>query len=191
MYLKFLQKSCCFGWFKNKPSALIRREENKVEFFERQFHSEKLSFVHKNESEQSFELSLPICVFYRHIFNHEMQNFTLENHHMMNASQPFCWRITSTKVWKPASSPPPKELEIFSLAYNGVFLHFNYIRDERYLSQWRILFFPCISLQVFSPRNQSVEYLSLKSPIISKVKLSAAKIHLTFAQKIKWFVNHF
>ena len=176
----------------NKPSALIRREENKVEFFERQFHSEKLSFVHKNESEQSFELSLPIFVFYQHIFNHEMQNFTLENHHMMNASQPFCWRMTSTKVWKPASSPPPKELEIFSLAYNGVFLHFNYIRDERYLSQWRILFFPCISLQVFSPRNQSAEYLSLKSPITSsKVKFSAAKILLTFAQKIKWFVNHF
>ena len=176
----------------NKPSALLRREENKVEFFERQFHSEKLSFVHKNESEQSFQLSLPICVFYRRIFNHEMQNFTLENHHMMNARQPFCWRMTSTKVWKPASSPPPKELEIFSLAYNGVFLHFNYIRDERYLSQWRILFFPCISLQVFSPRNQSAEYLSLKSPITSsKVKFSAAKILLTFAQKIKWFVNHF
>ena len=74
----------------NKPSALIRCAENKVEYLERQFHSEKLSFVHKNESEQSFELSLPICVFYRHIFNHEMQNFTLENHHMMNASQPFC-----------------------------------------------------------------------------------------------------
>ena len=33
----------------NKPSAPIRRVENKVEFHERQFHSEKLSFVHKEE----------------------------------------------------------------------------------------------------------------------------------------------
>ena len=33
----------------NKPSALIRREENKVEFLERQFLSEKLSFVHKRK----------------------------------------------------------------------------------------------------------------------------------------------
>ena len=34
---------------KNKPSAPIRRVENKVEFFERQFQSEKLSFVHKRK----------------------------------------------------------------------------------------------------------------------------------------------
>ena len=47
----------------NKPSAPIRRVENKVEFLERQFHSEKLSFVHKKETEHSFELSLSICVF--------------------------------------------------------------------------------------------------------------------------------
>ena len=69
----------------NKLSALIRRVENEVEFFERQFHSEKLSFVHKKETEHSFELSLSICVLYRRI----MQNVSLENHHVMNARQPF------------------------------------------------------------------------------------------------------
>ena len=47
----------------NKPSALIRREENKVEFLEREFQSEKLSFVDKKESEHPFELSLSTCVF--------------------------------------------------------------------------------------------------------------------------------
>ena len=52
--------------------------------------SEKLSFVLRKETEHSFELSLSICVFYRRIFNLEMQNFSLENHHMMNARQPFC-----------------------------------------------------------------------------------------------------
>ena len=75
---------------KNKPSAPIRRLENKVEFLERQFQSAKLSFVHKKESEHSFELSLSICVFYRRIFNLEMQNFCLGNHHTMIARQPFC-----------------------------------------------------------------------------------------------------
>ena len=74
----------------NKLSAPIRRVENDVAFFERQFHSEKLSFVHKKETEHSFELSLSICVFYRRIFNLEMQNFSLENHHIMIARQPFC-----------------------------------------------------------------------------------------------------
>ena len=56
----------------NKLSAPIRRVENDVEFFERQFHSEKLSFVHKKETEHSFELSLSTCVFYRRIFNLEI-----------------------------------------------------------------------------------------------------------------------
>ena len=73
----------------NKPSAPIRRVENKVGFLERQFHSEKLSFVHKKETEHSFQLPLSICVFYRRIFNLEMQNFSLQNHHIMNARQPF------------------------------------------------------------------------------------------------------
>ena len=68
----------------------VRSVENKVESLERQCYSEKLSFIHKKETEHSFELSLSICVFYLRIFNLEMQNFSLENHHMMNARQPFC-----------------------------------------------------------------------------------------------------
>ena len=40
-----------------KPSALIRGEENKVGFLEREFESEKLSFVHKEESFHSCLLS--------------------------------------------------------------------------------------------------------------------------------------
>ena len=75
MYLEFLQTPRCLGY--DPPSI------NKVEFFERQFHSEKLSFVHKKEAEHSFELPLSICVFY-------LLNSSLENHHMMNVDQPFC-----------------------------------------------------------------------------------------------------
>ena len=47
-----------------KLSAPILRVENEVEFFERQFHSEKLSFAHKKETEHSFELSYSICVLF-------------------------------------------------------------------------------------------------------------------------------
>ena len=94
----------------NKPSAPIRRVENKVEFLERQCHSENRSFVYKKETEHSFELSLSICVFYRRIFNLEMQNFSLENHHIMIALQPFCWWMTFTKVSNPFLPSPPKWL---------------------------------------------------------------------------------
>ena len=62
MYLKFLPNPRCLGCFKTSQRSV-------VEFFERQFHSEKLSFVHKKETEHSIELSLSVCVFYRHIFN--------------------------------------------------------------------------------------------------------------------------
>ena len=75
----------------NKSTALIRREQNKHEFLETQCHSEKLSFVHKKESEHFFKLFLSICVFHRRIFKLKMRNFSLENRHMM----------TSTKVPNP------------------------------------------------------------------------------------------
>ena len=42
---------------------LRKQPENKVEFLEREFQSEKLPFVHKKESEHSFELCLSTCVF--------------------------------------------------------------------------------------------------------------------------------
>ena len=42
MYLKILQNVAALVAFQNGPSAL-RREENKVEFLEEQFHNEKVS----------------------------------------------------------------------------------------------------------------------------------------------------
>ena len=128
-----------------KPSALIRGEENKVGFLEREFESEKLSLVHKEESEHSFELSLSTRVFYRLIFILEMQNFTLKGHHMMNASEPFCRLMTSIPIpyvvahltfvgsgygWFILGKnffPKPLELEFFSLTYNGVSFFFSII----------------------------------------------------------------
>ena len=79
MYLKCLEKRVNLAALlvQNKPSAPIRRVENKVESLERQCHSKKLSFVNKKETEHSFELSLSICVFYWRTFNLETQNFSL------------------------------------------------------------------------------------------------------------------
>ena len=187
-----------FTTVQNKSSALIRREEIKVEFVEREFPSEKLSFVRKKESEHSFELSLSTCVFYRRIFNLEMQNFSLKPHHMMNARQPFCWRMTSTKVsnsppplWLPTwlllgrgygwfglgknFSPKPLELEIFSLTYNGVrFLSALYTSGGKFFSVQDMIF-PGYILASFSPSksvyrifSSEITYNLLKSQIIGR-----------------------
>ena len=95
MYLKCLQKRVNLAALlvQNKPSAPIRRVENKVEFLERQFHSEKLSFVHKKETEHSFELSLSTCVFYRRIFNLEIFPSSISTGYFFLKSP-----ITSSKV---------------------------------------------------------------------------------------------
>ena len=79
-------------WLHWKIGQAFRREENKVKFLEEQFRNEKLSFVHKKENEHSSELSLSICEPYQRIFNLEMQKFGLENHCMLNARRPFCWK---------------------------------------------------------------------------------------------------
>ena len=63
MYLKFLQKPRCLALVQNKPSALIRCEENKVEFLERQFHGEKLSFVYKKELSILLNILFPFVSF--------------------------------------------------------------------------------------------------------------------------------
>ena len=157
-------------WF--KTSQALRSVENKVESLERQCYSEKLSFIHKKETEHSFELSLSICVFYRRIFNLEMQNFSLENHHMMNARQPFCWWMTFTKVSNPFLPSHPKwltwpldvcgglgygwfywfSLRIFFPAslelYNGVsFFSALYVMSDIFFSPG--CFYPGIYLHVF------------------------------------------
>ena len=107
IYLTFLPKLRCLGWF--KTSQALHREENKVEFLEWQFHNEKLSFFHKKETEHSFKPFLSI-------FNPEMQNFGLENHHdhHENARQAFCWLMSLTKVSNPFLPLPRKKLQTYA-----------------------------------------------------------------------------
>ena len=121
-----------------KPSALIRGEENKVGFLEREFESEKLSFVHKEESEHSFELSLSTRVFYRLIFILEMKTLHLKATTWWTRASHFVdgWHLSPPPMWLPIwllwgsgygwfilgknFFPKPLELEFFSLTYNGV-----------------------------------------------------------------------
>lgn len=85
MYLKFLLKLRCLGWF--QTGQAFRREASKVEFLS------KDNFVRKR-----FRLSLSIPLnfsfpyesFIGVFFNLLMQNFGLENHRMANKREPFC-----------------------------------------------------------------------------------------------------
>ena len=77
MYLKILQKLRCLGCIlskRAKRSAVT--EENRVEFLG-QFRNEKLSFVHKKETEHSLKFPFPF-VFQLCIFNREMQTLVLK-----------------------------------------------------------------------------------------------------------------
>ena len=85
MYLKILQKLSCPGCIFSKQ-AKPRREENKVKFFEGQFRTAKLSFVHKKKSEHSFELSCS--------FNGEFKSWTTRN---FGLGEEVCYR---TVLWR-------------------------------------------------------------------------------------------
>ena len=130
----------------NKPSSLIRREENKVEFLETQFHSEKLSSTKRNLS-IFLNFFFPFVSFIGVFSNLKRETLVLKTTTWWTrANHFFCWRMTSTKVPNPLLShplwgwpfdfswggaygwfslgknvsPKPLELEIFSQAYNGV-----------------------------------------------------------------------
>ena len=88
MYLRCLQKPCRLGWFKTSQAlrSAVRLNFSKDNFIAKSFRlptERKLSIL--------LNFLFPF-VSYRRIFNLEMQNFSLENHHM-NACQPFCWWI--------------------------------------------------------------------------------------------------
>ena len=72
MYLKILQNIAALIAFQNRPSAL-RREENKVEFLEEQFHNETLSFARKKKL--SFLLS-----FFNDLYIHSLSRLWYNAH---------------------------------------------------------------------------------------------------------------
>ena len=124
-----------------------------------------------------------------------MENFSLENDHMMNARQPFCWWMTFTKVSNPflpshakwltwpldvcgglgygwfywfslrIFSPASLELEIFSPRYNGVSFFQHYTSWATFFSVQDVFTQEYICM-LFSSRNQPAgHFFFFKSPI--------------------------
>ena len=164
------------------PSALISREENKVEFLETQLRSEKFWFVHKKESEHSFELSISICFFYQRVSILKTTTWWTRASHFVDG-----WHLLRCQI---CFFPNPYVVDHetfvgeggygwftlgknffqnpleFSLTYNGVrFLSSIICFMSDIFFQCRILFFPSISWQAFPPRNQSAGYPILFSEI--------------------------
>ena len=149
----------------NKPSAPIRRVENKVGFLERQFHSEKLSFVHKKETEHSFELSLSICVFYRRIFNLECKTLVLKTTTWWTHACHFVdgWHFKVSNRFLPSPSKwLTRPLDVWRGVGYGWFysfslrIFFSILRHERYFFQRRI-FFPRNLFACFFPLEISLQ----------------------------------
>ena len=123
-----------------------------------------------------------------------MENFSLENDHMMNARQPFCWWMTFTKVSNPflpshakwltwpldvcgglgygwfywfslrIFSPASLELEIFSPRYNGVSFFQHYTSWATFFNAG--CFFPRNIFACFFPPEISLQDIFfLESPI--------------------------
>ena len=69
-------------------------------------------------------------VFYRRIFNLEMQSFSLQNHHFMNARQPFCWWMTFTEV----------SIRFFPHPLNGRHDHWTFV-GEGSMGDFEVVFF--------------------------------------------------
>ena len=92
-----------------------------LKFLEGLFRNEKLSTSHKTKTENSLALSFAIFVFQRCIFSLKIQNVGLENHPIVRARQPFCWKWIS--LLKPFKNMPRVMLRSLSTDSNwAIFL---------------------------------------------------------------------
>ena len=139
----------------NKPSAPIRRVETRL-------NSSKDNIIAKSfRLPTKTRLSIPLnflfaFVFHRRTINLEMQNFSLENHHIMNARQPFCWWMTFKKVSNMFLPSPPKWLTWPLDVRGGV----EYGLFYRFSLYWKN-FFPNLSgVRIFSPTYNGVRFCS-------------------------------
>ena len=147
MYLKFLQ---------NLAASVASKQAKRSTVKKTRLNSSKNNFITKSfrlSTKRKLSILLNFLfpfVFYRRVFNLEIQNFGLKNHHMMNARQPFCWWMLFTLrvdhltfvagyVWFSLSKnffPKPLELDIFSSTYNGVrfFVSAWYVMSDIFFS---------------------------------------------------------
>ena len=116
----------------NKPSALIPAKKTRL-------NSSKHNFMVKSSRLSTkrigafFELFLSICVFHRRIFKLKTRDFGLENHHMMNARQPFFF----VDGWHPLMC----QIRFFPIPY--VVDHLTFLGEGRMGDLvWVRMFFP-------------------------------------------------
>ena len=110
MCLKCLQKPRCLGWFKTSQALRSAVHKTRLNSTKDNFIAKSFRLSTKRKLSILLNFFFSICVFYRRTFNLEMQNFSLENHHMMNVRQPFCRWMTFTKVSNLFLPAPPKWL---------------------------------------------------------------------------------
>ena len=167
-YLMFLQKPRCLGWFKTSQALWSAAKKTRLNSSKHDFIAKRSRLSTKRNLSSFLNFFFPF-VFHRGIFKLKMQNFGLENHHMMSSTKvqnlllphPLCgwpfdlsgggaygWFSLGKNVF-----PKPLEWEIFSQAYNGVrFVSALYTSCAIFFSV-QIIIFPGISLQAFPPRN--------------------------------------
>ena len=200
MYLKCLQKPRCI--VSSKPA---KRSDPPCR---KQGWQDNVVCPQKGNWAFFWTFSFHLCLLSAY-FQSWKQNFSLQNHHMMDARQPFCWWMTFTKVSNPflsflvdmtigrlwemeygwfcwfslrIFSQTSLGLKIFSPRHNGVRFFFSILRHEGYFFQCRI-FFPRILFACFFSLKISLQDIFRESLITpSKFKWSAPKIHQTFSQ---------
>ena len=168
MYLKCLQKPRCLGWFKTSQALRSAVKKTRLNSSKDNFIAKSFRLPTKRKLSILLNFLFPF-VFYRRIFNLEMQNFSLENHRMMNARQPFCWRMTFTKVSNPFLPSPPS-LTVPLDVCGGVGYGWFY---------WFSLYWE----RIFSPTYNGVRFF-LALYVISGIFLPGIYLHAFFLSKL-------
>ena len=112
--VKTIYTECTSSFFRNFAASVGSKQAKRPDLPWRKQGWIPQKTIHRESSRLSTKRKLsillnflfPSVVFYRRIFNLEIQNFSLQNHHMMNARQSFCWWLTFTRVSNPPLPPP-------------------------------------------------------------------------------------
>ena len=86
MYLKFLQKPRCLCWFKTSQALWSAEKKTRLNSTKDNFIAKSCRLSTKRKLSILLNFLFPF-VFYRRIFNLEIQNFSLENHHTIKVAE--------------------------------------------------------------------------------------------------------
>ena len=179
MYHKCLQKPRYLGWFKTSQALRSAVKKTRLNSSKDNLIAKSFRLPTKRKLSILLNFLFPFA-FYRRIFNLKMQNFNLENHHMMNARQPFCWWMTFTKVSNSFLPSPPNwltwPLDVCGGVGYGWFYWFSFYW-ERIFSQ------TSLELEFFSPTYNGVRFF-LALYVISDIFFPGIYLHAFFLSKL-------